>query len=365
MKNSHTHSDKPLIAVTMGDPGGVGPEIVLKAVRSFSADARFLLIGKAEIFEKARKVSRLKLNWQVLGPNDDLCCINRLSVLDLPIGNRFKPRAVHVANGRLAFLSLRAGAALARHGIVDALVTAPVSKEAINVSLLSNDRSLEGTGFKPAPMKDKPVGSGHARTLRSRAGFVDQTEFLASYSKSKHTAMTFAHGRSVVVLATNHYALKDVPSRLKKSAIVEKTMLAVDFVKRALGVRRPKVAVLGLNPHAGEGGLLGREDDRLIRPAVDALKKRGISVEGPLPADSAFYHWQKGKFDIVTAMYHDQGLAPFKMLYFHKGVHLTLGLPFIRTSPDHGTAFSQAWRDRADPAAMREAIRMAIALVKP
>jgi len=301
----------------MGDPGGIGPEIVLKAVRALRGRARFLLIGKKKIFEK------------ISGPAK----LNGLTFLDVPhVSGKFHPRKISKQNGKLAYLSLRKGAELAQKGIVSALVTAPLSKAAVRLS--------------------------HKK-------FEDQTEFLRSFTGTKRYAMSFIKGRSCVTLVTTHIPIKNIAARLKRKDIVEKALLTVEFLKKAQKIRRPRLAVLGLNPHAGEGGFLGREEEIIIKPAIRDLKKRGIRVVGPLPADSAFYLWKKGKFDAAIAMYHDQGLAPFKMLYFHDGVHITLGLPFIRTSPDHGTAFDLAYRGKANANAMREALLAAIRFASP
>lgn len=316
---------KPLIAITMGDPGGIGPEITLKAVHALKGKARFLLIGKKEVFNRA---GRKPISFPVIRKISDPDKLGGLTLLDLPnISGQFHPGRLSKTNGRLAYLSLKTGAALAKKGMVSALVTVPLSKAAVRL---------------------------HSKR------FEDQTEFLRSFTRTKRYAMSFIKDKSCVTLVTTHIPIKKVAARLKRKDIVEKTMLTVEFLKKARHIRNPKIAVLGLNPHAGEGGFLGREEESIIKPAVRDLKKLGIHAAGPLPADSAFYSWKNKKFDAAIAMYHDQGLAPFKMLYFHDGVHITLGLPFIRTSPDHGTAFDLAYRGKANANAMREAVLAAV-----
>ncbi len=319
---------KPLIAVTMGDPGGIGPEITLEAVRTLRGRARFLLVGKPEIFSRASRAIGKHIPFPVIQNISELNKRNNLTLLDLPNSSgRFHPGKLSKINGQLAYLSLRKGAELALKGVVSALVTAPLSKAAVRLS--------------------------HKR-------FEDQTEFLRSFTGAKRYAMSFIKGRSCVTLVTTHVPIKNISARLKRKDIVEKAILTAEFLTRTRNIRHPRLAVLGLNPHAGEGGFLGREEEYIIGPAIRDLRKRGIRAVGPLPADSAFYLWKDGQFDAAIAMYHDQGLAPFKMLYFHDGVHITLGLPFIRTSPDHGTAFDLAYRGKANANAMREALLAAI-----
>lgn len=324
----------PLIAVTMGDPGGVGPEITLKAVYALRSKARFLLIGKTDVFEKANTLLKYPLRFDVFHSIDSLPAArsSRIPTLDpFPAHLRFKPGRKASVNGMLAYVSLNEGAKLALGGYVSALVTAPLSKFAIQ------------------------------KTYRN---FTDQTNFLTRFAKSKQTAMCFAQGKKCVTVVTTHVPVRKIASSLTRDDIVGKAKLTAKFLMKAHGIKRPRLAVLGLNPHAGEGGMLGREERSIIAPAVRILKKSGINAYGPLPADSAFHQWHTGRYDGAIAMYHDQGLAPFKMLYFHSGVHLTLGLPFIRTSPDHGTAFSLAYTGKARSDAMCAAVEMAISLAR-
>jgi 4-hydroxythreonine-4-phosphate dehydrogenase len=238
------------------------------------------------------------------------------------------PGSPAAARAALAWLTNGAQRCL-RHEM-DALVTAPLSKEAV-------------------------VHSGQP--------FIGQTEFLSQLAGTDHTAMMLLgqddRGRWLrVVLATTHLPLKLVAGQLRP----EKIALAIELASQAchdLGLARRRIAVCGLNPHAGENGEFGDEEITLIKPGIEAARKQGLDVVGPLPADTLFYYAYRGDYDAVVAMYHDQGLAPLKMVAFENGVNWTLGLPFIRTSPDHGTAYDIAGQGRANPSSMRAAIRLA------
>jgi 4-hydroxythreonine-4-phosphate dehydrogenase len=319
----------------MGDITGIGPEVALKALalEASADDTRYLLIGDAG---HARRLSeRLELNLSLRDHNDK----------DKP-GRFFlcQPLPDALPDGLLAGSPAAANAAVAwvregaerclRHEL-DALVTAPVNKEAI-------------------------VRAGHA--------FIGQTEFLSQLAGTDRTAMMLLgqddRGRWLrVALATTHLPLKLVSDHLTQSKIE----LAIELAAQAcrdLGLPRARIGVCGLNPHAGEGGKMGLEEQTTVAPAVHATRARQIDVVGPLSADALFYHAFKGEYDAVVAMYHDQGLAPLKMIGFEQGVNWTLGLPFIRTSPDHGTAYDIAGQGKASPASMVAAIRLAKQLAK-
>jgi 4-hydroxythreonine-4-phosphate dehydrogenase len=215
-------------------------------------------------------------------------------------------------------------------GRLDALVTAPICKE----------------GFHEAGIP-----------------FPGHTEFLAALTKTRRFAMMLFGGPLRVVLVTRHIPLSEVPQCLTRGKVLEAIRLTAEALPW-LGCRRARVAVCGLNPHAGEGGLLGREELTVIGPAVESARREGLRVFGPLPADTVFHAAAHGSFDAVVAMYHDQGLAPLKLIAFESGVNVTLGLPIVRTSPDHGTAFDIAGKNRADPSSMIEAVRNAIFLAR-
>jgi 4-hydroxythreonine-4-phosphate dehydrogenase len=318
-----------MIAIALGDPAGIGPEIALKAIALELARGpeKFLLIGDPALARRVNDELKLGLELQDAGPH----ATARVTIANP--GTLLPPtiKAGDPIAARAALSWLRHGAHLCLRGEASALVTAPVNKEAI-------------------------IRSGEA-------AFVGQTELLSALAGTDRTAMmllgTDDRGRWLrVALATIHVPLREVASRLKK----EKIELAIDLAAQAcqdLGLPRARVAVCGLNPHAGEGGKMGDEEITTISPAVRAMQERGLDVQGPFAADTLFYHAFRGDYDAVVAMYHDQGLVPLKMIAFEQGVNWTLGLPFIRTSPDHGTAYDIAGRGIADPSSMVAAIRLA------
>lgn len=303
-------------AITMGDPAGIGPEVILKALadKKIQRLADFLVIGNSQIFKKTAQISKIDLN--------------NLKINFLDIGDISKlvfGKGI-AAYGLTALDCLNAALELIKLQKVDVLVTAPVNKHAIN--------QVENM-FK-----------GHS-------------EYLAAAAKTKNFAMMLIGGRMKVVLVTRHLALKDVAKALTKEKIYQTLRLTAQSLKTYFGIAQPRIAVCGLNPHSGEQGMFGKEEIKIIRPAVIKAKKLA-ALEGPLPADTLFYCAGQGKFDAVVAMYHDQGLIPLKMQALHQGVNLTLGLPFVRTSPDHGTAYDIAGKNQANPGSMMEAIKLAI-----
>ena len=322
------------IGISLGDVTGVGPEVALKAVAAEAAadGTKYLFIGDPQFALRANASSGLDLRpfagydapgrFFVLNP--------AASLLPAPLS------AGSPAAAQAAMDALREGAARCLRGELDALVTAPVNKESI-------------------------IRAGHE-------GFVGQTEFLSDLAGTTQTAMMLlGHDEKNrwlrVALATIHIALKSVPERLTP----EKITLAIELAAqscRDLGLSRARVAVCGLNPHAGEGGKFGDEEITTIAPAVRAAQKRGLDVVGPLSGDTVFHYALQGDFDAVVAMYHDQGLAPLKAVAFDTGVNWTLGLPFIRTSPDHGTAYDIAGKGIANPSSMIAALRLARQLAR-
>ena len=285
----------PRVAITVGDPAGIGPEIAAAA----AADPRV-----REVCEPI-----------VIGPPPDLV---------VSIGQ------VSASAGRAAYDAIVAAVSAAQHGEVDAIATAPVSKEAF---------ALAGLPWK-----------GH-------------TDLLGHLTGSPFVAMMFESPALRVVLATVHVALRDVPSLVTRE-LIERTIALAARELPYFGVVAPRLALAGLNPHAGEHGLMGEEDDRVLAPAVAASRDRGIDVAGPFPADTIFFRAHRGEFDAVIACYQDQGLIPVKLLAFGRAVNVTLGLPIVRTSVDHGTAFDIAGAGRADPGSMIEAVRLAARLAE-
>ena len=323
------------IGISLGDITGIGPEVTLKALSvEASADGtRYLLIGDAEHARRLNEQLGLKLSLEDYAGKDKPGRI----FLCHPLPDALPADLLEgsPAAARAAVAWVREGAERCLRDELDALVTAPVNKEAI-------------------------VRSGHA--------FIGQTEYLSQLAGTDRTAMILLgqddRGRWLrVALATTHLPLKLVSEHLTQSK-VEMVIELTAQACRDLGLPRAHVAVCGLNPHAGEGGEMGTEEQTTIRPAVQAARGRQIDVVGPLSADALFYHALRGDYDAVVAMYHDQGLVPLKMIGFENGVNWTLGLPFIRTSPDHGTAYDIAGQGRANPSSMLAALRLAKQLAK-
>jgi 4-hydroxythreonine-4-phosphate dehydrogenase len=323
------------IGIAIGDVTGIGPEVALKAVAAESKKdkAQYVFIGDEDILQGLNKKTGLRLPLKKLSNRDDgrffvTNPFDKKLPKDLPAGSPLAAKA--------AVAALLEAGELCLHGELSAMVTAPVNKEAI-------------------------IHAGYK-------GFVGQTEFLSELAGAKRTAMMLlGHDEKNrwlrVALATIHIPIKSVPKKMT----AEKISLAIELAAQAcrdLGLRRARVAVAGLNPHAGEGGEFGDEEIKTIAPVVSAMKKKGFDVIGPLSGDTVFYYALRGDFDAVVAMYHDQGLAPLKAVAFDTGVNWTLGLPFIRTSPDHGTAYDIAGKGIANPSSMIAAIRLAKQLAK-
>jgi 4-hydroxythreonine-4-phosphate dehydrogenase len=319
------------IGITLGDVTGIGPEVTLKAIaaEAKNGDTRYLLIGDVDSIRRLNQQSKLNLPLKKFTDYSDSGRFFIASPLAEPLPESLP--AGSPAAARAAVASLRDGAERSLRRELDALVTAPVNKE-----------SIIRAGYK---------------------NFTGQTEFLSELAQARRTAMMLLghdeRGRWLrVALATIHISIKSVPKRLT----LEKLTLAIELAAQAchdLNLPRARIAVCGLNPHAGEGGQFGDEEIKTITPAVLAAQKRGLDVVGPLSGDTVFHYALQGDFDAVVAMYHDQGLAPLKAVAFDTGVNWTLGLPFIRTSPDHGTAYDIAGKSIANPSSMISAIRLA------
>jgi len=309
---------KPRIGITMGDPNGIGPEIILKALSRTAIEELCTptVFGSTDVLESAKELTKLDLAFDIIDPDnfhaDDL-----------------NPGKVDKKAGQASLSYIREAVKAAVAGEIDALVTAPISKESTH---------LAGSGFP-----------GH-------------TEMLKELTESENAVMMFEGGRFRVVLVTIHTALSEVPGLITKDSVLNTIRITDTALREMFNIPEPRLAVCGLNPHAGESGAFGYEEITDIKPAVTEAVKEGINAEGPLPADTLFYYANRGKWDTVIAMYHDQGLVPFKMLSFNEGVNVTIGLPIIRTSPDHGTAFDIAWKGAADPSSMIAAINVAVRL---
>jgi len=325
----------------MGDPAGVGAEVVVKALADPEVRklARFVVFGMNELISYAADLAEIDAFWwRVQHDNPrvtfdlvhDVVCLD-YDEHDLPSHAARKPSR-EGGRASLTFLddAIAAAQRPVEQGGIDAIVTAPICKESWQ---------LAGCRFP-----------GH-------------TELLQHRTRAKRVAMMFAAPKLNVVLATIHLPLMDIRNVLTIGAVFD----AIDLSHEAclkLGVPKPRIAVCGLNPHASENGRFGDEESRLITPAIEAARAQGIDAQGPFPADTVFNHAVAGKFDLVVAMYHDQGLIPVKLLAFGNAVNVTLGLPIIRTSVDHGTALDIAWQGTADPTSMFCAVRLAARLAE-
>ncbi|MBN2058043.1 MAG: 4-hydroxythreonine-4-phosphate dehydrogenase PdxA [Candidatus Saganbacteria bacterium] len=314
----------------MGDPAGIGPEVCAKALISpeLQLTANCLVIGDRRAMRQGLKVAKI--------PNIEINPVKKVSeakfsrgvidVLDLNnVSPRLKTSQVSKAAGKAAFDYIDKAVKLALDGKIDAIATGPINKE-----------SLHKAGYKY---------QGH-------------TEILAARTHAKNYAMMFVSDTLWIMLVTTHLPLKDVSKHLDKKKIVNRIKLAHETLFKLRG-KKPRIGVAGLNPHAGEAGLFGDEEIKIIKPAVDEAKKLGINVNGPVSPDAIFYLANIGMFDLVVAMYHDQGLIPLKLLSFNKSVNVTVGLPIVRTSVDHGTGFDIAGKGWANPNSLIEAIKVA------
>ena len=334
-------SSKPILGVTMGDPAGAGPEIVLMALseKGIRATCNPIVVGDAATMRAAVETTSLSKEIRVIEKPEQAAFEEGLiDVVDL--GNvdlaKLTRGRVDPMAGRAAFEYIRRAVDLALKGAIAAMVTGPINKEALNTA-----------GYTYA---------GH-------------TEILAELCGIKDVAMMLVVGELRVSHVTTHSSLRQACDLVKKERILKVIHLTHEGLQR-MGVGEPRIAVAGLNPHAGEGGLFGREEIEEIQPAVEEARRLGFNVTGPIPADTVFFRAThgheigKGLFDGVIAMYHDQGHIPIKLLGFAEGVNVTLGLPIIRTSVDHGTVFGKAGKGTANPSSMIEALKLAARMAR-
>ncbi|WP_396625924.1 4-hydroxythreonine-4-phosphate dehydrogenase PdxA [Luteitalea sp.] len=329
---------RPLLAITMGDPAGVGPEILLAALATpaMHERCRALVVGDARILERAARflgAAGPALRFEVVRtPTDARFLDGHITVLDLanappddcPVGQ------VSAASGRASVEYVFEACDLARRHEVDAIVTLPINKAAMNLG-------------------------GHA--------YAGHTELLADRTKAGKVSMLLVGPKLRVVHVSTHVALEEAIGRVTRQRVGEVIDLAAQAC-RVLGVDAPRIAVAGLNPHAGEGGLFGHQEAREIVPAIEDARARGLDVSDPQPPDTVFLRAVRGAYDIVVAMYHDQGHIPMKLLAFDEGVNVSLGLPIIRTSVDHGTAFDIAGTGQARADSLHAAIDVALQMVR-
>lgn len=327
-------ADLPLLALTMGDPAGVGPEVIVRALADATVydECRPFVIGDAGILTEAIRLVGSPLTVAP-APNLDTAGrapaqIDLLETPDLTLDGVVAGQ-LSAAAGRAAVTWVQQGGRLALDGVIAGIVTAPVNKEAV---------TLAGVPF-----------TGH-------------TELLAEMAGSR-VAMLLATERLRVVHVSTHVSLRDACDRVQRARVLETIQIAGDGCRR-LGFATPRIAVAGLNPHAGEHGMFGNEDETQIAPAIADARAKGIDATGPWPPDTIFYEASEGRFDCVVAMYHDQGHIAIKLTDFYGGVNVTLGLPFIRTSVDHGTGFAIAGKGVANARSMRLAIRLAAQMAR-
>lgn len=335
-------SERPILAITMGDPAGIGPEIVVKALvkREVYELCRPLVVGNTEVIKQATDIAKKDLRINKISDvkqavfehgTIDVMETGEIDVHTLEHGK------VNAGCGKAAGDCIAKAIELAVKGEVDGTVTAPIHKESLNLG-----------GYNYA---------GH-------------TEFYADRTGTKKYSMLLAHGNFRVVHVTTHVPLREVSNKVKRERVLEVIQIAHNACVD-LGIANPRVGVAGLNPHAGDGGMFGREEIDEISPAIEEARKSGMIVEGPIPADTIFSKAKGGMYDIVVAMYHDQGHIPMKFDGFKwddkykkwesvSGVNVTLGLPIIRASVDHGTAFGKAGKGTANPQSMIEAISIAV-----
>jgi len=325
---------KPVIGITLGDINGIGPEVIIKAL----SDPRMLNIltpvvyGSTKVLSYYRKMLDMKdFNYSQIKSADqpNFKKINVINcwqeMIEIKAGNA-TPEA-----GECSLIALRQAVTDLKEERIDGLVTGPINKH-----------TIQNEDFK----------------------FPGHTEYITAELGKQESLMLMVSESVKVGVVTGHIPLKDVPSALTKDLIRIKLKILVKSLQNDFGINKPRIAVLGLNPHAGEQGMLGHEEDEIINPVVTEEKKNGHLVYGPFPADGFFANRQQEKFDAVLAMYHDQGLAPFKILAFDEGVNFTAGLNKIRTSPDHGTAYNIAGKGIADPSSFRSAVYLASDLVR-
>ncbi len=325
-----TQTHKPRIGITLGDYNGVGPEVVLKAL----SDNRILNFVTPVIYGSSRVISYYKklfnideLNYTQVR-NKGQYAQKGINVINTSSEDTFEisPGRASTESGKAAFVALKQASSELKEGHIDALVTAPIDKHTIH--------------------SDEFPFKGH-------------TEFLTQFFEASDSLMFMISDKLRVGLVTEHIPVKDIAASLTKEKIESKLKVMDHSLRKDFGIVKPKIAVLGLNPHAGDNGLLGEEENLIIRPVIADQKNKGRLVYGPFPADGFFAAGTYSKYDGVLAMYHDQGLVPFKSIAFGDGVNFTAGLPVIRTSPDHGTGYGIAGKNQANDGSLREAIYQA------
>lgn len=333
MSSNPKGENKPRIGITIGDLNGIGPEVIIKAL----ADSRLLnqfipiIFGSTKVLSYYKKAFDIS-DFDYTQYRSEKFHSNKINVVNcweemIEINAGLETKEA----GNAAYLALTTSVDYLKKDLIDAVVTAPISKN-----------NIQSDTFK----------------------FPGHTEFYTQSFEANDSLMFLTSDDLRVGVVTGHIPLKEVSEKISKELIQRKLKIMEESLIKDFGIRKPRIAVMGLNPHAGENGLLGEEDEKIIKPAIAELKNKGKLIFGPFPADGFFGKGDYKKFDGILAMYHDQGLVPFKTLVFNSGVNFTAGLPIIRTSPDHGTAFDIAGKGIADERSMREAIFMACDIFK-
>jgi 4-hydroxythreonine-4-phosphate dehydrogenase len=317
------------IGITLGDINGIGPEVVIKALQDnrILTNCTVIIYGSTKVLAAHNKTIEGEFAYQSIKESEkpDPKKINVINCWTEEVPVEFGKQTLH--GGQCAFKALEEATKDLAAGKIDVLVTAPISKE-----------NIQNAGFQ----------------------FPGHTEYLAAMANEKEALMMMVSDNLRVALVSAHLSLKDAVSQLTKEKIINKVLAVESSLKKDFKIIRPKIAVLGLNPHAGEKGTLGKEEIEIINPAIVELSSKGVLAYGPYPSDGFFGSAAIGQFDAIVAMYHDQGLTPFKALAFDTGVNFTAGLPIVRTSPDHGTAFDIAGQNKASEQSMRNAIYLAM-----
>ena len=322
-------ASKIKIGITIGDVNGVGPEVIIKALShpSILNHITPVIYGSTKALSYHKNIVK-DANFPYVSVKDaNNLAYNKINVINcwteettITVGQPTKE------SGRYALMAMERAVEDAKEGLLDAIVTAPINKHA-----------MEMAGFK----------------------HVGHTEFLAESFDAAEVVMTMVSDSAIIAVATNHVPLKEVAGKLEKKKLIRKLKVLSKSLRTDFGMSRPTIGVLGLNPHAGDNGVIGTEEQDFIEPAIKEAKRNDVLVAGPYPADGFFGGSDFKKVDAILAMYHDQGLIPFKLMSFGDGVNFTAGLPIIRTSPDHGTAYGIAGQNKADAGSMRKALYLA------
>lgn len=328
------HTERPLIGISIGDINGIGPEVILKTLEDHRITKLCtpVVYGSLRVMLKYKKLLEMEeIHFNII-KNISQAQDKKVNLINCWEDDvQVEPGKETETGGKCAFLALKASVDDWKENKIKALVTAPINKA-----------NIQQEGFH----------------------FPGHTEFLTETLGAKDSLMLLVSGNLRVGVVTGHVALKDVPSLITKNAVSQKLDILLKSLSSDFGIQKPRVAILGLNPHAGENGLLGEEDGNVLVPLIKEYREKGHLVYGPYPSDGFFGAGQHAKFHGVLGMYHDQGLIPFKTLAMETGVNFTAGLPAIRTSPDHGTAYGLAGKNKADETSFREALFVALDIIK-